>query len=87
MTIITLINSFEHDHAFSVSHVERHMDLPLKRETNPFHSLMSLRMIYSMSNYKMYYHPITDDVELCHRTPHVGTHGGIGQRAKKKISL
>ena len=65
MILINLINSFEHGHAFSVSHVEGPMDLFLKRETNSFHSLMSLRMIYSMSNYKMYYYPITDDVELC----------------------
>ena len=34
---------------------------------NPFHPLMSLYMIYSMSNYSLYYLLIIDDVELCQK--------------------
>ena len=50
---------------FLVSHVEEPMDISLKRVTNPFNPLMSLYMIYYMSNNNMYYHLITNDVELC----------------------
>ena len=49
---------------FLVSHVEELMDISLKRVTNPFNPRMSLYMIYFMSN-NMYYHLITNDVELC----------------------
>ena len=49
---------------FTVSHVEGPMDFSLRR-MNPFHQLMSLCMIYSKSNYSLYYHPIMDVVEMC----------------------
>ena len=50
---------------FLVSRVEGPMDRSLKRGINLFHPLMVLYMIYFISNYGLYYHPITDDVELC----------------------
>ena len=68
---------------FPVSHVEGPMDISLKRNTNPFHPLMSLYIIYSISNNSLYYHPITNDVELC-RAPHVGTYGGVRSKDKKE---
>ena len=49
---------------FPVSHIEGPMDISLKRWTNSFQAHMSLYMSYFMSNYSLYYHPITDDVEL-----------------------
>ena len=52
---------------FPVSHVEGPIDISLKGGTNLFHPLTFLYMIYSMSNYSLYYHPIIDDVELCQK--------------------
>ena len=52
-------------HAFSISHVEGATYISLSRGTNLLHPLMSLHVIYYMSNYSMYYYSITNDVKLC----------------------
>ena len=71
---------------FPISLVEGPMDISLKGGINPFHPLMSLYMIYSMSNYSLYYHLITDDVEQCQNInpPLLGTYGGVRLRTKRR---
>ena len=50
---------------FPVSLVEGPMDISLNKGTNPYHPIMSLYMISFLSKNSLYYHPITNDVELC----------------------